>query len=348
METFSADRAAELAVVERSGFVESRHLGAAAVVSPEGELVRSLGDSAAAIYPRSALKPFQAIASLKAGAPLRGAQVAIAAGSHEGSFEHMKVVAGMLQAAGLTPEHLQCPAAYPKDDAARAYLVSHEKGRQRIAFNCSGKHAAFLWACAHNDWDTETYLEPDHPLQRLVLEIVEEATGERVQHVGVDGCGAPVPTISLNGLAKAYSTLGAGIRNISADARTATMATAMNDYPEMVQNHGRPNTLVMEELDVVAKFGAEGILAIGTREGAGVAVKALDGSPRAVTMVALSLLAQEGYVDPQIAEDLISRTTPPINGADVRVGEIRLGGAFNPEATVEDDPGVADASEGLE
>ncbi|WP_051687723.1 asparaginase [Curtobacterium sp. S6] len=329
METFSADRAAELAVVERSGFVESRHLGAAAVISPEGELVRSLGDSHAAIYPRSALKPFQAIASLKAGAALRGAQIAIAAGSHEGSFEQMRVVAEILASAGLSPEDLRCPAAYPKDDAARAYLVTHETGKRRIAFNCSGKHAAFLAACVHNGWDTETYLDPDHPLQRLVIETVEEVTGEAVQHVGIDGCGAPVTAFSLNGLAQAYATLGAGIRNMSADARIATMATAMNDYPEMVQNHGRPNTLVMEELDAVAKFGAEGILAIGTREGAGVAVKALDGSPRAVTKVALSLLSEQGYVDPETAEELIQRTTPPITGADRTVGEIRLGSAFD-------------------
>lgn len=332
METFSADRAAELAVVERSGFVESRHLGAAAVISPEGELVRSLGDSHAPVYPRSALKPFQAIASLTAGVPLRGAQIAIAAGSHEGSFEHMRVVAEILSDAGLSPSDLRCPEAYPKDDAARAYLVTHEKGKRRIAFNCSGKHAAFLAACAHNGWDTETYLDPDHRLQRLVMEIVEEVTGEPVQHVGVDGCGAPVAAFSLNGLAKAYATLGAGIRNISADARIATMATAMNDYPEMVQNHGKPNTVVMEELDAVAKFGAEGILAIGTRDGAGVAVKALDGSPRAVTKVALSLLAEQGYVDSDVAEDLIRRTTSPVTGAERTVGEIRLGSAFGEDA----------------
>lgn len=328
MQTFSWENAVELAVIERSGFVESRHIGAAAVVSPEGDVVDSLGDTTAPIFPRSTLKPFQAIASLKAGAPLRGAEVAIAAGSHEGSFEQMQVVADVLDAAGLSPADLQCPEAYPKDERAHSYLLTNDKGKQRIAFNCSGKHAAFLSASAENGWDTATYLEPDHPVQRLVMEIVEELAGEPVGLVGVDGCGAPVPTISLNGLATAYGTLGAGIRNIHADARVATVATAMADYPEMVQNHGKPNTVVMEELDVVAKFGAEGVLSVGTRDGAAVAVKCLDGSFRAATLVALALLDRNGYVPHDDVVSLLPRVTLPITGGGRTVGGVRLGSAF--------------------
>ncbi|MDN5605533.1 MAG: asparaginase [Kocuria sp.] len=328
MQTFSWDNAVELAVIERSGFVESRHIGAASVVSPEGEVVDSLGDTSAPIFPRSTLKPFQAIASLKAGAPLRGAEIAIAAGSHEGSFEQMQVVANMLEAAGLSPSDLQCPEAYPKDKRAHSYLLAHGKGKQRIAFNCSGKHAAFLSASAENGWDPATYLDPDHPVQRIVMEIVEELTGESAGLVGVDGCGAPVPTISLNGLATGYGKLGAGIRNIGADARVATVATAMADYPEMVQNHGKPNTVVMEELDVVAKFGAEGVLSVGTRDGAAVAVKCLDGSFRAATLVALTLLDRNGYVPHDVVESLLPRVILPITGGGRTVGGVRLGSAF--------------------
>src|SRR5699024_12012939 len=72
-----------------------------------------------------------------------------------------------------------------------------------------------------------------------ILEIVEELAGEPVGLVGVDGCGAPVPAISLNGLATAYGTLGAGIRNIHADARVATVATAMADYRSEERRVGR-------------------------------------------------------------------------------------------------------------
>jgi L-asparaginase II len=43
--TFSVNDALELAVVERSGFIESRHAGSAVVLSPEGEVLRDLGDT---------------------------------------------------------------------------------------------------------------------------------------------------------------------------------------------------------------------------------------------------------------------------------------------------------------
>ena len=66
----------------------------------------------------------------------------------------------------------------------------------------------------------------------------------------------PVLTENLTGLARMYSTLGRAARNVQADARAATVATSMLDYPEYVQGPGRSNTVVMEDLRVLAKFGA--------------------------------------------------------------------------------------------
>ena len=61
------DGCVELARLERSGLVESRHLGAAAVVDASGRVLRAVGDVGATVYPRSTLKPLQAIAMLEAG-----------------------------------------------------------------------------------------------------------------------------------------------------------------------------------------------------------------------------------------------------------------------------------------
>ena len=111
--TFTASDAVELAVVERNGFIESRHIGSAVVMAADGSIVTALGDITTPIFPRSTLKPFQAVASMKSGVPLRGAQVALAAASHTGSKEHTDVVKTMLTAAGVTEDHLQCPADWP-------------------------------------------------------------------------------------------------------------------------------------------------------------------------------------------------------------------------------------------
>ena len=87
------------------------------------------------------------------------------------------------------------------------------------------------------------------------------------------GCGAPVAAVSALGLARAYSTLGTAIRNMDADARASTVATAMVDYPELIQAPGMPDTVLSEQLDAVVKSGAAGVLCVGLRSGASVVVK---------------------------------------------------------------------------
>ena len=173
MQTFSSDQAVDLAVVQRSGFVESRHRGSAVVLAPDGSVALSLGAPDVPVFPRSTLKPFQAIASMKAGAALRGEQVAIAAASHTGTFDHLDAVSSILRAAELGPEALQCPPDWPEDEDTRAWLIRTERGKNRMCMNCSGKHAAFLLACVTNGWPTDSYLDPSHPLQQLVVETIE-------------------------------------------------------------------------------------------------------------------------------------------------------------------------------
>ena len=275
-------RDAELAVATRGGMIESRHRGTVVVLSPGGDVILALGDAHRPIFARSTLKPFQAIGALKAGAPLRGAQVAIACASHRG-----------------TADALQCPAVYPTDSGTRATMLQAGLSKTPLAFECSGKHAAFLWACAAKSergelepdaalWSIDTYLDPQHPLQRMIVEEVEAFTGEQVAHASVDGCGAPVFALSPVGLARAYATLGTAIRNMEADARASTVATAMVDYPELIQGPDSPDTVVSERLDAVVKSGAEGMLCIGLRSGASAVVKISDGSSRARGCCALA------------------------------------------------------------
>ncbi|CAM3279541.1 L-asparaginase II [Arthrobacter ulcerisalmonis] len=327
--TFTVDSAVELAVLERSGFVESRHLGSAVLLAADGTVVTALGDVTTPVYARSALKPFQALAAMQAGVPLRGAQVALACGSHVGSLDHMDVVSGMLRAAGVREDQLLCPAAWPQDETARNWLVRSDRGRSKLAFNCSGKHAAFLWACTENGWDTSSYLEPNHPLQQGVRGVIEEYADERIAHLGIDGCGAPVAAISLTGLARGYSHLAKAPGDHSFNARAATIATSMLDYPWAVQGTGEANSVVMEDLGVIAKIGAEGVVAMATPQGVSVAVKVLDGSLRATSLVALTLLAAAGAVDAEKVAEVLPKIVEPVLGGGRPVGQIRLGPAVS-------------------
>ena len=313
-----ADGCVELARVERSGMVESRHVGAAALVDPDGALLRSLGDTGALIYPRSTLKPLQAVAVLRAGAPLVGAQVVLASASHAGSPEHLAVVRSILDAADLPASALQCPVDWPLGRGYRDDLVRSGDGPSRMHMNCSGKHAAFLLACVANGWTTEDYLEPDHPLQVRILETVVELTGEPVEHSGTDGCGAPVHAVSLAGLARAIGRVSG-----ASGGDAAVLTGAILADPWAIDGAGRANTLVIEELGLVAKLGAEGVLVLGAKSGVAVAVKILDGSSRAATLVALELMVEAGEVSRSAAGDVLERSLEPVLGGGRVVGSIR-------------------------
>jgi L-asparaginase II len=299
--------------------VESRHLGAAAVVDGRGELVRSLGDTSALIYPRSTLKPLQAIAALRAGAPLHGAQLVLAAASHAGGDEHLEVIRSILDAGGLTADDLQCPVDWPLSRHNANDLIRAGRGPSRLHMNCSGKHAAFLLACVTNGWTLADYLDPGHPLQQAIVATIEEFTGEPVRHSGIDGCGAPVHAASLAGLARAIGRISG-----ATSGEAATLTEAIYEYPWAIDGAGRANTIVIEKLGILAKLGAEGVLVLGAPSGAAVAVKILDGSMRAATLVALQLLVQFGEVAADAAAIVLDDTLETVLGGGRVVGAIQI------------------------
>ncbi|MCR3749595.1 asparaginase [Lentzea californiensis] len=293
-----------LAEVTRSGFVESLHHGSVVGLLPSGAVGVSVGAVEDPVLPRSCMKPFQALACLSAGAPLAGPALAIAAGSHTGENRHVELVMQLL--GGLPAGLLRCPPSWPEDEETRRRVTEPS----RVRMNCSGKHAAMLAACVAARWPAQTYLEPSHPLQRLVMRTVEELSEESVVHTAIDGCGAPVFGLSLHGLARAMRGL----------VRTP-VADAMRGFPEYVGGTGHVNTVVMQQLPgVVAKGGAEGVLVLATDAGHAVAVKVLDGNPRATTAIGLTALAAMGF---DVSPAKQSLSVPVLGGGQV-VGEVRV------------------------
>lgn len=323
--TFTVTNAVELAVVERNGFVESRHAGSAIVLSPDGEVARALGDVQSPIFPRSTLKPFQALASMTAGAALRGEDAAIATASHSGTAAHVALVRGLLARASIATDALGCPPALPLDRAARDQVIRAGGTAEAVYMECSGKHAAMLLACAANGWPLQGYLELDHPMQRKVLDVLERFTGERPVASGVDGCGAPVHAISLAGL-------GRGIQKITTAQTSspfalyreaAALTEAVREHAWAAGGPGRPDTVAVERLGVFAKIGAEGVMVMTAPDGTTVAVKVLDGSARATAIVALRLLAGEGALEHSAIDAVQAELDLWVMGGDRPVGEIR-------------------------
>lgn len=309
----------ELARLDRDGLVESRHLGAAAVVDASGTVLRAVGDVHATVYPRSALKPMQAIAMLELGARFADDELVLATASHCGSPEHLAVVERMLRDDGRDALALQCPAQWPLGAAERAARQAMGLPPARLTMNCSGKHAGFLRASDAAGGDPARYLDLAHPVQRQVVDVVERLTGESVHRTAHDGCAAPLHATSLAGLGRAIAGIAAG-----ASPEAQRLMSAVGAEPWAIDGRGRANTIVIERLGGIAKIGAEGLVVVGTPDGVAVAVKVLDGSMRATTPVALTLLASVGAVDTDAAAELIALTSERVLAGDEQVGALRV------------------------
>jgi len=327
LETLTVTDSAELAVVDRGGFIESRHAGAAIVLSPEGDVVRALGDVDALILPRSSLKPFQAISCVIAGAALEGDALALATASHSGTDRHVEVVRGVLASVGLTEDHLGCPPAWPGDATTRDDLVRDHGAMSPIRMNCSGKHAAMLAACVATGWDVEGYLDPDHPLQVHIRETTERLCGGvKAAATVVDGCGAPVHALPLSALARGVLRIGTSSeRSPFALHRVAgSLVRTVRERPWAIAGPGLSDTFAIERFGVFSKIGAEAVQVMVAPDGTTVALKLLDGGSRATCAVALTLLAQAGALPAaEVAHELATHRIFAVLGGGAEVGRIR-------------------------
>jgi L-asparaginase II len=288
--------------------VESRHLGHAVVCGPDGAVEVAVGDPALPTFVRSAAKPLQTTACLElldlAGGTPTPMEVAVSWASHRGEPQHVDAVRRLLRRSGTPPDRLTCPVDRPEADPAATPA--------RLWHNCSGKHALFALAGMHQGTARAHLLDPDGPLQRVVLGVLAEVLGPPVA-VGTDGCGAPAVAVPLARLAGAYATLAV------AD-RFERVRTAGLTHPALVGGADRLESALLGA-GVIAKVGAEGVYAAGwvdrVGEPHGIAVKALDGSPRGVAALLRDTLVGLGVVPRDVW------SPPPPLGGGRPAGEVR-------------------------
>lgn len=310
-----------IADIVRSGFTEGHHYGSALALAADGTVATAIGDVTGPILPRSCNKPIQALGMVRAGLDLDDELLALACASHSGEKFHIDAVRRILDRAGLTEDALQTPPDWPLDDAAREELLRNGGQKTSIQMNCSGKHAAMLLTCVINGWPTDSYLDRDHPLQQRITETFAELTGEEIEHVATDGCGAPLLSTSLTGLARSFSRLAT-----ASEGPEHKIAQAIRNHPEYVSGSTRDEVTLLRAIPgAIGKAGAESCYVIALPDGRAFATKTSDGAARARPVVMAALLEQQGVLDEDSVDaDAIRKTgEAPLLGGGKPVGEIR-------------------------
>jgi L-asparaginase II len=320
-------KAVPVAEIVRNGFVEGHHYGSLVALGADGDVAWSVGDVESPVLPRSCNKPIQALGMVRAGLDLPPELLALACASHSGEPFHIDGVRRILAGAGLSEADLQTPPDYPLDDAAREAVIREGGGRAPVLMNCSGKHAAMLATCVANDWPVESYRDPEHPLQQAIATTFADLTREPIAVTAVDGCGAPLFSASLTGLAGAFRRLALGVTGSGEpDPDARRVADAVRAHPAYVSGTTRDELALLTAVPgAIGKAGAEGCYAVALPDGRAFALKTDDGAARVRPVLMAEALRRSGVLDePGVDADAVRRTgAVPLLGGGEPVGEIR-------------------------
>lgn len=329
-----------LVEVTRGAMVESRHRAAIAVVDTEGRVLLSAGDIERLIYPRSAIKPLQALGLVESGAAdafdCSDAEVALACASHNGEADQVSAAEAWLERIGCSERDLECGAQTPDHQATLEALLQSGKKGGALHNNCSGKHAGFLSLARHLGAPLKGYIQWEHPVQQTVLGILEMMCSLDLRGAprGIDGCGIPQIGIPLGNLALAMARFAdPSDQPERRQAACGRIARAMRDHPHMVAGSGRLCTRVLAATKgrALVKTGAEGVFCAALPElGLGLALKVDDGATRAAEFLLVHMLARLNVLDQAAREQLKDDLHPLLkNRNGLEVGEIRLGPAWS-------------------
>jgi L-asparaginase II len=324
-----------LVEVTRGPLVESVHRGAIAISDAQGNSVFSLGDIARPVYPRSALKPIQALPLLESGAAdalgVTEEEIALACASHSGEPMHTRRVAAWLERLDLGERDLACGAHPARYEPVTEEMILRGERPTRIHNNCSGKHTGFLTVALHRGIATAGYERHEHPVQQAVAKALGELAGLTGELPwGVDGCAAPNFAIPLGAFSHALAQF-ADPQNLSPERRRAMrrIFAAMTAHPELVAGTGRVCTALIRagRGRVAVKTGAEGVYAAVVPErGLGIALKIDDGTGRAAETAIAFVLERMDLLDRDAVRDLIH--APVRNTRDAMTGERRPAAAL--------------------
>lgn len=306
----------------RGEIIENRHRGAIAVCDPKGRLVYSWGEVDSLVYPRSAIKPLQALPLVESGAAdhfqLTDAEIALACSSHNAEPVHTETVQSWLARIKLDEDALECGAHAPLHAKTAESLLINQIAPGRIHNNCSGKHTGMLTISQFFDEETHGYIEREHPAQQRWFDVLGELTDMDMRALpwSRDGCGIPVIAMPLKAIATAFARIAVpDDLTVTRGNAVDRITTAIASHPFMVAGTGRLCTQIMEltRRRVIVKTGADGVYtAVLKDQGLGIALKIDDGTGLAAEVAILAVLNHLKALHRDEMDQLAERCRVPI------------------------------------
>ena len=314
-----------LVEVTRGEMVESRHRGAVAIVKSDGQTAFAVGDTERLVYPRSAIKPLQAVYLLESGAAdafeLTEVEIALACASHNGEAGHVDAVRSWLTRLGFREQALECGTHAPRRKEDNAWLVKHDLVPGPVHNNCSGKHCGHLAVSKYKDLPIENYNQNNHPIQKELINLIENLSNFKIKNIGIDGCTLPNPLIPL----KKFALAAAKIVDYKSLNEASDIAKRIFDscvkFPEITGGSKSVNCALtkLSKGKAFFKNGAEGVfVAIIPEQKSALAVKITDGAARAAEVAIAGLISELKIIDEDQIEKFKKR--PVKNSTEQVIG----------------------------
>ena len=318
----------DLVAVTRGNVIENIHQGIAIAIDSNYRIIKQWGDTTAEIFPRSALKPIQTFGIISTGTDkalkLKDEQIALATSSHHAETIHVDMVKLWLKELKLEEEDLTLGSAWPLSPKRKDYILRHEGRKSKLYHNCSGKHCGQLSICVHQKFKTLNYQDPKHPVQKLFIQNLEKLSETKINHIGIDGCGLPAPSLPLERFAYALTKFADPAKLDGVDKKAVMKVfECCVKYPVLFGGSESVNSILTKssKKKILVKNGADGVFsAIIPDEKMAIVVKIKDGNMTAAEIAIAGLLRDLKILDNDEVKKLISQ--PITNSAGKRSGKM--------------------------
>ncbi len=301
---------------ERNTIPDSYYWGSVYLANKDG-IYKYIGlNPDTLFFMRSLAKPIQASiiadCNIVSDYKLKNCEIAMFAGSHAGSKTHVKVLERLIKKHNIKKSMLLLKPSAPLD------LRGFNGYGTKLQNNCSAKHIMMILMSKYLGYDTDDYINPAHPVQKLIHEKQNCLCGDKCEILSFDGCGTPLWAISAKQIIQAYF-------NLLNDKKYAFIFNAIlnNHYLFGGYNRFDSELIALSSKNLFSKVGAGGFVIVynfALKEI--LLIKLAQNNNEARRLIALHLLNKLNWLKTNLSEY-------ELNQRDVKVAKYCYNNFFN-------------------